>query len=135
MVPTIIGPAGDVLLSDITDDDSSYGTASEGDSYDSDGSYVLGQDEEDDVNPSAAFAGMEEAMIPGIVPVFPKPVSGLTPSAGCSSIWWHMRGFGSGADRWPKSDKIESNYTSTNALRSGPLSLLPSYHLRGLQKL
>jgi hypothetical protein len=44
-VPEIIGSAEDVLLSDITDDDSSYGTASEGDSYDSDGLYVLGQDE------------------------------------------------------------------------------------------
>jgi hypothetical protein len=45
----------------------------------------------------------------------PKPSFGLPASPMTEALWFHMRGFGTASDKWPKADQISKAYTSDAA--------------------
>ena len=45
----------------------------------------------------------------------PKPSLGIVPSQLTNALWYHMRGFSTGADRWPKADQIGKTFTAETA--------------------
>ena len=45
----------------------------------------------------------------------PKPTHGVAPTLVAEALWYHMRGFGTASDRWPKADQIAKTFTSEAA--------------------
>jgi hypothetical protein len=66
-------------------------------------------------NPLQHFEGLESSMLLGMFQAMPKPSLGIIPSPLTNALWFHMRGFSTGADRWPKADQIGKTYTAETA--------------------
>ena len=61
------------------------------------------------------FVGLESTLFPGIEGALPKPALGVSAAHVAESLWYHMRGFGSVSDKWPRADQIMKTYTSEAA--------------------
>jgi hypothetical protein len=72
----------------------------------------LARNAQDQTHALQEFQGLENVMIHGTFAAMPKPSHGLEASHVTQSLWYHMRGFGSNSDKWPKADNIAKMYTS-----------------------
>ena len=132
-------PPDVVLLSDVSGESSfdSESEESDEDTLRSPGS-TLGDESPDELEPAPIaithYQGVAHTLLPGITSVIPKCAQGLCPTPGANNIWWHMRGYGAGGDRWPQSDKIEANYTSRAATAFRPPKAPAQLPLTGTAK-
>jgi hypothetical protein len=75
---------------------------------------------QESVNPMNNFRGLEGTFLTGTFAAMPKPSQGLVPSHVADALWYHMRGFGTSSDKWPRADQIAKQFTSEAATAFRP---------------
>jgi hypothetical protein len=70
---------------------------------------------QENTNPMENFLGLEGTLLQGMFTALPKPSHGIVANNLTEAVWFHMRGFGTDSDKWPKADQISKAYTAESA--------------------